>query len=229
MRRHDPAPACRAGRSGEDRLSCSIEETGALDALLDDTERTRWFLRHILPHEPALRAWLGRRHSASFDVDDIVQESYALLAERARLDDILNPRAYLFQVAQSLVIRNLRRARIVSIQAIEDFGHVEFADAAATPEESAIDRDELRQLAGAIAAMPEQTREAFVLRRVHDLPQREIARRMRLSESTVEKHISRGIRWLGEWITGNTSPPTPITRTLHKETRSTNGRTRKQS
>ncbi len=208
-------------------MSLSIEETGATDALLDDSGRTRWFVRHILPHEPALRAWLGRRHGAGFDVDDIIQESYALLAERTRLDDILNPRAYLFQVAQSLVIRNLRRARIVPIQAMEDFGHVEFADAAATPEESAIDRDELRQLAQAIAAMPEQTREAFVLRRVHDLPQREIARRMRLSESTVEKHISRGIRCLGEWITANLAR-TPSPSTLHTETRSTHGRTRKQ-
>jgi len=210
-------------------VSLSIEETGATDALLDDSGRTRWFVRHILPHEPALRAWLGRRHGAGFDVDDIIQESYALLAERTRLDDILNPRAYLFQVAQSLVIRNLRRARIVPIQAMEDFGHVEFADAAATPEESAIDRDELRQLAQAIAAMPEQTREAFVLRRVHDLPQREIARRMRLSESTVEKHISRGIRWLGEWITASLArTPSPSPSTLHTETRSTHGRTRKQ-
>lgn len=213
--------------AGEDRVSLSIEETGATDALLDDSGRTRWFVRHILPHEPALRAWLGRRHGAGFDVDDIIQESYALLTERTRLDDILNPRAYLFQVAQSLVIRNLRRARIVPIQAMEDFGHVEFADAAATPEESAIDRDELRQLAQAIAAMPEQTREAFVLRRVHDLPQREIARRMRLSESTVEKHISRGIRWLGEWITASLVR-TPSPSTLHTETRSTHGRTRKQ-
>jgi len=208
-------------------VSLSIEETGATDALLDDSGRTRWFVRHILPHEPALRAWLGRRHGAGFDVDDIIQESYALLAERTRLDDILNPRAYLFQVAQSLVIRNLRRARIVPIQAMEDFGHVEFADATATPEESAIDRDELRQLAQAIAAMPEQTREAFVLRRVHDLPQREIARRMQLSESTVEKHISRGIRWLGEWITASLVR-TPSPSTLHTETRSTHGRTRKQ-
>ena len=217
----------RGAGAGEQRLSLSIEETGAVDALLDDGARTRWFVRHILPHEPALRAWLGRRHGAGFDVDDIVQESYALLAERTRLDDILNPRADLFQVAQSLVIRNLRRARIVSIQAMEEFGHVEFADAAATPEERAIDRDELRLLAQAIAAMPGQTREAFVLRRVHDLPQREIARRMRLSESTVEKHISRGIRWLGDWISaGLANAPPPSTQ--HADTRSTHGRTRKQ-
>src|SRR3546814_14899379 len=48
--------------------------------------------------------------------------------------------------------------------------------------------------------MPPQTREAFMLRRVHGLPQREIAVRMQLSESTVEKHISRGIRFLIDWF-----------------------------
>ncbi len=50
-------------------------------------------MHHILPHEAALRGWLSRRRApAAFDVDDIVQESYALLAERERVDDILNPR-----------------------------------------------------------------------------------------------------------------------------------------
>jgi RNA polymerase sigma-70 factor (ECF subfamily) len=44
--------------------------------------------------------------------------------------------------------------------------------------------------------MPRQTRAAFVLRRVEGLSQQEIARRMNLSEHTIEKHISRGIKLL---------------------------------
>ncbi|MEL1263346.1 sigma-70 family RNA polymerase sigma factor [Pseudoxanthomonas putridarboris] len=218
-----------AVRIGESRLSHLTGTGGAVEGFPDDVERTRWFLHHILPHEPALRAWLGRRHSAGFDVDDIVQESYAILAERERLDDIHNPRAYLFQVAQSLVVRNIRRARIVPILAVEDLGRVEFADGAATPEESALERDELRLLAEAIASMPGRTREAFVLRRVHDLPQREIATRMGLSESTVEKHIARGIRWLGEWAANGGNLPVRTSRQLERDLRQTNGRTRNQS
>jgi len=199
--------------------------TGAADRHLDDRERTRWFLNNILPHEAALRSWLGRRHNAGFDVDDVVQESYATLAQRERLDDILNPRAYLFQVARSLVARSIARARIVPILAVEDLGPVEFADDASTPEQSAIEHDELRRLAGVIAAMPPQTREAFVLRRVHDLPQREIAARMRLSESTVEKHIARGIRWLGMWVEsgGNAALDTSVE--LGRNMSQVNGRT----
>lgn len=187
-------------------------------------------MRHILPHEAALRGWLARRRSpAAFDVDDIVQESYALLAERERLDDILNPRAYLFQVAQSLVVRNIRRARIVSILAVEDLGMVDMPDHAATPEQSAIAHDDLRQLAEVIASMPGQTREAFVLRRVRGLSQREIASHMGLSENTVEKHIVRGIRWLGDWFASGGNSPAKTSNQSEPEQRRASGRARNQS
>lgn len=182
---------------------------------------------NILPHEAALRGWLSRRRApAAFDVDDIVQESYALLAERGRLDDILNPRAYLFQVAHSLVVRNIRRARIVPILAVEDLGLLDLPDEAATPEQRAIAHDDLRQLAEVIATMPGQTREAFVLRRVRGLSQREIASRMGLSENTVEKHIVRGIRWLADWFTSGGNPPSRTSIQAERDKRRTGGRAR---
>jgi RNA polymerase sigma factor (sigma-70 family) len=210
------------------RVPDRTEAKGGMEDALDDVERTRWFMHHILPHEPALRGWLARRAPAAFDIDDIVQESYAALAERERIDDILNPRAYLFQVAHSLVIRNIRRARIVSILAVEDLGFVEFADEAATPEQSAIAHDDLRQLAKVIASMPGQTREAFVLRRVRGLSQREIASRMGLSENTVEKHIVRGIRWLADCFASGGNPPAKTSSQLEREKRRASGRTRNQ-
>ena len=210
-------------------MSDRTEAEGDLDGAVDDVERTRWFMHHILPHEAALKGWLTRRWGpAAFDIDDIVQESYALLAERERMDDILNPRAYLFQVAHSLVVRSIRRARIVSILAIEDLGMVDFADDAATPEQNAIAHDDLRQLARIIASMPGQTREAFILRRVRGLSQREIASRMGLSENTVEKHIVRGIRWLGDWFASGGNPPAKTSSQLEREKRRASGRLRNQ-
>jgi RNA polymerase sigma-70 factor (ECF subfamily) len=82
------------------------------------------------------------------------------------------------------------------------------ADDAPSPEQIAINRDELRHLAVAIAAMPPQMHKAFTLRRMNGLSQREIARELDLSESTVEKHISRGIRFLTDWFGsgGKTAP-----------------------
>lgn len=147
-----------------------------------------------------MRSWLARRKPMGLDPDDIIQEAYAILADLDRVDGIAFPRAYLFQVARSVVSRQLRRARVVPIHAIEDVTQLEHADDQPSPERVAIDRDELGRLARAIAAMPNKTQQAFVLRRVDGLSQREIAARMAISENTVEKHISRGLRFLINWF-----------------------------
>ncbi|MCW4461096.1 RNA polymerase sigma factor [Sphingomonas sp. BT-65] len=165
-----------------------------------DRDRTRWFLRNILPHEQALRTWLTRRQPMGLDVDDIIQEAYAILADLETVEEIRFPRAYLFQVARSVITKHVRRARVVSIRTMDDLTELEHADDRPSPECIAIDRDQLRRLAEAIGAMPDRTQEAFMLRRVEGLPQREIAARMAISENTVEKHISRGLRFLVDWF-----------------------------
>lgn len=196
---------------------------------LFSAEKTRWFLTHILPHEPGLRAWLERRRSAGIDVDDIIQETYTVLAARESVDDIRNPRAYLFQVAHSIVMKQVRRARVVSIQAAEDLAGFDPADEAVSPEQTLIDRDELRRLAEAIAAMPGQTRQAFILRRVHGLSQRQIAARMRLSESTIEKHIARGVRLLIDRYRNGGNPGSQRSNEVKTESSAPHGRKRDKS
>ena len=194
-----------------------------------DRARTHWFLRNILPHEPALRRWLARSPVPGVDPDDVIQEAYTVLAELPSIEGILHPRAYLFQVARSLVVRHIRRARIVSITAIDNLESLDRADDGATPEQQAIDRDELRRLAVAIAAMPGKTQEAFILRRVRGLSQRQIASEMQISENTVEKHISRGTRFLIKWFGDGGSARSHASRDVELEIASSDGRTRNES
>lgn len=194
-----------------------------------DRERARWLLRNVLPHEPALRGWLSRRALPGLDPDDIIQEAYTILAELETVDTIHYPRAYLFQVARSVITRHVRRTRIVPIHAAEDLDRFDQPDDAPSPEQHAIDRDELRQLARAIAAMPQKTREAFILRRVEGLPQREIAAQMRISENTVETHISRGIRFLIDWFGRGGKASAQTSRGMESEIAWADGRTRNQS
>ena len=61
-----------------------------------------------------------------------------------------------------------------------------------SPERQVIDRDELHRLAQLIARLPGRVRDVFTLRRVYGLSQREVAERLGLAESTVEKHMARG-------------------------------------
>ena len=159
-------------------------------------ERARWLAAHIIPHEAALRAWLRGKASPGSDVDDIVQETYAILAAKRTVDAINNPKTYAFQVAYSVILQQLRHSRVVPIAAVADIGALEAAVDEPSLEDAAIARDELRQVELAIEALPRQTRTAFILRRVEGLSQQAIASRMGLSEHTIEKHISRGIKLL---------------------------------
>jgi RNA polymerase sigma-70 factor (ECF subfamily) len=155
-------------------------------------ERAIWLARHALPHEPGLRAWLARRPLAGLEIDDIVQETYAILAALERVDHIQTPRTYMFEVAKSVVLRGLRRSRIVAFEALAEAEGLEPPSDEPSPETVA-DRQELGRLAALIAGLPTKCRQAFTLRKVHGLSQREVARRMGVSENTVEKHVGKGI------------------------------------
>ncbi len=159
-------------------------------------ERARWLARHVLPHEPALRSWLTGKRLRGIDLDDIVQETYAILAGLESVEAIRNPRAYMFQTAYSVILAQIRRAQIVSISTIEDIGQLAGEDEMPSPETEVSDRQELQTLAEAIACLPARCREVFVLRKIHDLPQREVAQRLGVSEGTVEKQVQKGLKVL---------------------------------
>lgn len=158
--------------------------------------RAQWIARFVLPHEPALRSWLAARLPAGMEVDDIVQETYSALAMLECVEHIEAPRAYLFAAARRVALQQLRRARIVRFESIAELERLQVVDEGGDPERQAVAGEELRRLARAIKRLPDKCREAFMLRKVDGLSQREIAEKMQISQSTVEKHIVKALRLL---------------------------------
>ena len=66
-------------------------------------------------------------------------------------------------------------------------------------------KEALRRLAGAFDRLPDRCREVVWLRRVEDLPQKEVAARLGISEKTVEKQVAKGVRLIAEHFYGNGS------------------------
>jgi RNA polymerase sigma factor (sigma-70 family) len=157
-----------------------------------DKDRAIWLSSHILPHEPALRGWMLKRRHAPSDVDDLVQESYALIAGLKSVAHIGHPKAYLFQTARSLILRQARRAKVVSILAVDDVDFMGVSDEL-SPERQVAGREELRLLGQALDTLAPKRREAFRLRKIEGLSQKEIALRLGLSEKAVEKHIAKAL------------------------------------
>lgn len=154
--------------------------------------RMQWIAREIIPHEPDLRRWLATRLPPS-DVDDVVQESYAILAGMQAVDHIAAPRNYLFTVAKSVMLKSLRKGRVVEMDRFAEAESLQVPCDRPGPEVVVADRQELKRLGAMIEQLPLKCRQAFVLRKLHGLSQRQVAAEMGISENTVEKHMAKAI------------------------------------
>ena len=164
-------------------------------------ERELWLARHILPHEPALRAQLGRwRLPDDLEADDVVQECYSRLAALETVAHVRYPRAYLFAIARTIILSHVRHSRVVSIRAVDDLETYEISADDPSPEEQVSDREQLHLLALAVAKLPEPGRRAFLLRMVDELPYREIGARLGLSDNAVQKSVAKSLKMLADLL-----------------------------
>lgn len=161
----------------------------------ETADSSRWFLTELEPHRPALRAWLLARFPTVSDVDDVVQESFARVVRARESGPVRSARALVFATARNLALDMLRRQRVVSFEPMpeenESTAISDNIDVIATVSR----QEELELLTQAIHTLPERCRRIFTLRTAYGLSQRQIADRLGVSESTVEKETANGI-WL---------------------------------
>ncbi|MDH7638801.1 sigma-70 family RNA polymerase sigma factor [Sphingomonas sp. MAHUQ-71] len=171
-----------------------------------------WVGRHILPHERQLRAWL-RAAFPAIDVDDVVQESYCRIATLTRVEHIDDPRRYLFRTARNVVLEQIRRERVVSIEAASGLAELEQApEDGGSPERVVAGRRALERVERLIEALPDRARQVFRLRKIDGVPQREIAQRLGLTETVVENEVARGLRRILDQLTDEERAEMPTRR-----------------
>jgi len=164
----------------------------------DFRQAGRWLARNILPHEPSIRARLGRFQLYGLEIDDVIQETYARIVSLPALDSIRYPKQYAIQIATGIIIDHIRHSRVISISAGGSLEQLDVSAPEAGPEKQLEFREEIAQVAQFLAALPPTTRETLILRRVEGLSQQETALRLGISVKTVEKHMARGVLMLME-------------------------------
>lgn len=167
------------------------------------TELDDWFVHEILVHERALALFLQRRWPHRDELHDLRQETYARVYESAGRSRPLQPKAFLFATARHLMTDRLRRSRVVSIEPMGDFesSNVYLIDEV-SPERWTGTRQALKRMVEALDRLPDRCREVVWLRRVEELSQKDVARRLEISEKTVEKHLAKGMRLLADHLYG---------------------------
>jgi RNA polymerase sigma-70 factor (ECF subfamily) len=158
------------------------------------TEQTRWFSEQVLPHEPALRAYLMKRFPTLPDHDDLVQETYVRTLRAYEGGRVACARAFLFTTARNAAIDLFRRRRWRAHEELSEDTALPVLDEAPEIGES-LERDHrLEVLLEGILALPERCRQVMMLRHLDGLSYKEIAARLGISPETVKVHMIKGVK-----------------------------------
>ena len=157
-------------------------------------ESSKAFVERLFAHRGALQAFFYRRLRTKSDAADLVQEVYLRMLRVSDTDAILNPEAYLFTVARNLLTENAavdRRqaqaadvAQADSVQSLPDVP--EFDTALDVTREVARLGVVLKQLSPECCA-------AVMLKYRHELSYQEIADRLEVSPSMVNKYLRQAL------------------------------------
>ncbi|MEW5422352.1 RNA polymerase sigma factor [Amorphus sp. 3PC139-8] len=143
-----------------------------------------------------LRTLLRRRTGSQDLAEEALQETWLRLATMQRpLSAIHDQQAFLLRVAGNIAVDLARKEQRHSSRCISDEMLMEaMADSRPSPETFAVDRDQLRFLALALAQLAPKPRTALLLNRCDGLSHAEIAERLGVSPSMVAKYLAQALR-----------------------------------
>jgi RNA polymerase sigma-70 factor (ECF subfamily) len=126
------------------------------------------------------------------DVDDILQEAFIRVLHSDAKQQISSPKGYLFVVSRNLVLKKL-------VQQSKEI-HTELDDALLeddvdnTVEKELYQKLKFERFNNVLTSLPEKNRRAILLRKLYCLSHKEIAKKMGVSVSSVEKYIAAGLK-----------------------------------
>lgn len=143
-----------------------------------------------------LRRFFERRLEASPDPEDLVQEVFIRLLRQDHIGDVHNLDGYVFQVAANVLRDHAKRWSIRREEANHATLDGDSLEGGFTPERVLSGQESLERLIAALYELPPRTQAIFTLYHFEGVTQVDIARRLNMPISTVEKHMSRANRHL---------------------------------
>ncbi len=149
------------------------------------------FLQVFLSQRSQMEALVSRRVGCRATAADLVQDLF-LRFWRRPLVQVEELSTYLLRCAGNIAIDHLRSEGTRG-RASEGL-MVEPTDGDGSGPQAALEAgNDLRNVEAALRALPERTRQIFLLNRIHGRKYAEIAKAMGLSQSAVEKHMMRAL------------------------------------
>ena len=143
--------------------------------------------------EAPVQAFLWRMTGSREEAEDLTQDTFVKVhAHAARYEPSGRFQSWLFRIAGNLVRSWARRRKIIGWIRWDPADHDPPGDGPAP--DAGLEADETsRKVQAALATLPERQRQALVLRRYHELSQREIAEALDTTEGAVESLLIRAM------------------------------------
>ncbi len=143
-----------------------------------------------------LQQFFQRRVRDRAEAEDLVQEVFVRLLKRGNIAALEDLRGYLFETASSVLLDRVRKR-----SSHHSNDHLPFDPAVHAHEDFGADRvligqETLTRASRALLELPERTRTIFILRRMEGLRYQDIAQRLNISLSLVEKQMARAVAYL---------------------------------
>lgn len=147
----------------------------------------------FLREQPMLLRLLTARLGNRADAEDALQDMWLKL-DQHNAPPVAQPAAYLYRMAANLAADRRISADRAGARDTAWLDVQPGADEHPSIERTLLDRERLGRLQAALAAMPERMREAVRLYRLEELPQKQIAERLGMTVSGVEKLLRRAVK-----------------------------------
>lgn len=143
---------------------------------------------------PTLRRAISKILVSQQDTDDLIQEAFVRGMRAWRSREIHSLDDYLFIVTRNLALKEREKQSDQLSAIVDELSLDEVTSSAPCPEHQILSRARFNAFIGAVNQLPKQCQRAFLLRHMHGFSQKEIAKEMGIAESTVEKHLAKGLK-----------------------------------
>jgi RNA polymerase sigma factor (sigma-70 family) len=145
---------------------------------------------------------IARHTNGRADPEEILNTAYLRLERYQESRAVKDPVGFLVRTAKNLVVDEYRHAQITARYLTDAQQRERDLDESPLQDEVFAARERLERVKKGLAQLPPRTREIFLMYRLHDMKCRDIAAKVDLSESAVEKHIAKAMYFLTKWSDG---------------------------
>ena len=140
------------------------------------------------------------------DIEDIVQDAFVKSYEAELKQEIQYERTYMLRTVRNLALNHVNQAAHQLNDQIEnmDVLATDFSDEMI--ERQVESKQRFIHFCQATENLSAEVKRVFLLKKVYDMSQRDIAELLQISESTVEKHVAKGLMQCAQFLARQQQP-----------------------